>query len=56
MGAFLKGKIKFLDIYNTIEETLRRTAFVKEPRYDDYVAINTEARAYASELTGTAAN
>lgn len=56
VGAFLKGKIKFLDIYNTIEETLRRTAFVKEPRYDDYVAINTEARAYASELTGTAAN
>ena len=49
VASFLKGKIGFNDIYNTIKHTLDTTAFVASPVYEDYVAINDEARAKASE-------
>lgn len=45
--AFLKGAIKFTDIYNTIENTLSAATFVAMPEYDDYVASNDEARRIA---------
>lgn len=49
VAAFLKGKIGFNDIYNTIEHTLGVSTFVAAPAYDDYVAVNDEARAKAAE-------
>lgn len=51
--AFLDHRIGFLDIYRTIEATLEKTTFVGSPVYDDYVAINTEARHRASEIINT---
>ncbi|MDE5745535.1 MAG: 1-deoxy-D-xylulose-5-phosphate reductoisomerase, partial [Paramuribaculum sp.] len=49
VAAFLDGKIKFLDIYNVITSTLEATDFIKQPTYEDLVAINSVARAKASE-------
>lgn len=50
VAAFLKGSIRFSEIYPTIMLTIERSAFVKNPGYDDYVAINGEARRIAREL------
>lgn len=50
VAAFLKDEIGFNDIYRIIESTLSRASFVASPGYDDYVAVNGEARAIAAEL------
>lgn len=49
VAAFLAGRIRFTDIYKTIMNTLENTTFIAEPGYDDYVAVNAEACAKASE-------
>lgn len=49
VAAFLQGKIRFTDIYKTITNTLESTTFIAVPQYGDYVAVNSEARAKASE-------
>lgn len=49
VAAFLSGKIRFTDIYQTIITTLENTTFIAAPGYEDYVAVNAEARAKASE-------
>lgn len=49
VAAFLEGKIRFTDIYQTIITTLENSTFVAAPGYEDYVAVNAEARAKASE-------
>lgn len=48
--AFLNGKLKFTDIYRTIVRTLDAIPFMAEPKYDDYVATNAEARQYARSI------
>ncbi len=50
VAAFLRGEIKFGDIYKTIAHTLEHSDFIPAPDYSDYVASNAEARAKASEL------
>lgn len=47
VAAFLRGAIRFTDIYRTIMETVERAAFVGTPSYEDYVASNSEAREIA---------
>ena len=47
VAAFLRGAIRFTDIYRTIMETVERAAFVGNPSYEDYVASNSEAREIA---------
>lgn len=49
VAAFLQEKIRFTDIYKTITNTLESTTFIAVPEYEDYVAVNSEARAKASE-------
>lgn len=49
VARFLAGDIRFLDIYRIIEATLASTSFTANPTYDDYVAVNAEARAKAAE-------
>lgn len=48
--AFLNGRIKFCDIYNTIEKTLASSSFVDKPVYEDYVSSNEEARRLAEDI------
>lgn len=50
VAAFLAGRIRFTDIYQVIEQTRTSTTFVASPGYDDYVAVNSEARAKADEI------
>lgn len=54
--AFLDGKIKFLDIYKTIEKTLQQASFIQSPTYEDYVESNNEARAIASNIVASLNN
>lgn len=49
VAAFLAGRIRFLDIYTVIAETLAVTPFISRPDYTDYVATNAEARRIALE-------
>lgn len=53
VAAFLGGEISFGHIYEIIERTLDATSFVATPGYDDYVAVNAEARAKAKEFLHT---
>ncbi len=46
--AFLSGRIPFGRIYPIIASTLEKIPFVASPTLDDYIASNTEARAYAA--------
>ena len=50
VAAFLRDAIGFNDIHRIIEETMGRLPNVTNPSYDDYVACNNEARAYAMSL------
>ena len=50
VAAFLDGKLAFGDIYTVIERTLGATTYISTPTYDDYVAVNTEARRRAHEF------
>ncbi|MBD5233656.1 MAG: 1-deoxy-D-xylulose-5-phosphate reductoisomerase [Bacteroidales bacterium] len=49
VAAFLNNRIPFGEIFRTIESALYKTNFIANPCYDDYVAINDEARAKAQE-------
>jgi len=50
VDAFLKDKIKFLDIADINAKTLEKATFIAKPNYDDFVQSNDEARQIASEL------
>lgn len=49
VAALLNNRIPFGEIFRTIESALYKTNFIANPCYDDYVAINDEARAKAQE-------
>ncbi|MDE6264091.1 MAG: 1-deoxy-D-xylulose-5-phosphate reductoisomerase [Paramuribaculum sp.] len=53
VAAFLAGRIKFLDIYRIITNTLDSTEFIQHPTYADLVEVNTQARARAMETIKT---
>jgi len=48
--AFLKEKITFPDIWNVNELVMQKSTFIAQPTLDDYIATDSEARAYASEI------
>lgn len=50
VDAFLKGRIGFLDIAETIGKTMRQMPFISQPTYDDYVATDRESREFARGL------
>jgi len=50
VGAFLKEKIKFTDIYRIIEKTITDATFLAKPGYEDYIDSDKEARIIASEM------
>ncbi len=49
VAAFLDQRIGFCHIADTVLHTMQRVAFMTTPRYDDYVATNSEARLCASQ-------
>ncbi|MBR1398168.1 MAG: 1-deoxy-D-xylulose-5-phosphate reductoisomerase [Selenomonadaceae bacterium] len=48
--AFLSGKIKFLDIYNVIEETMSRQAVIHNPNLETLINEDLRARSIADSL------
>jgi len=50
VDAFLKDKIKFLDIANINAKTLEKATHIQKPTYDDFVNSNDEARQIAMEM------
>lgn len=50
VAAFLQDKTGFLQMSDIIEQVMRKTTFVAEPTYEDYVATDQEARRIAQEL------
>ena len=50
--AFLEDRIGFLQMSDVIEKTMRKTSFVKEPTYEDYLQTDAEARRIAAEYVG----
>ena len=50
VGAFLKGAIKFLDIYDIIEETMLKRECILEPTLDELFAEDLWARSFAATL------
>ncbi len=49
--AFLRKKLKFLQMPEIIEETMQKVAFIKEPGLEDLIETNNEARKFAGLLT-----
>lgn len=52
VAAFLAGKIGYLDIVRSIEQSLARATFIAHPTLDDYAHSDAEARALAREVLG----
>ena len=52
VAAFLAGRIGFLDIVRSIEQSLARATFIARPTLDDYALADAEARALAREILG----
>lgn len=52
VAAFLAGRIGFLDIVRSIEQSLARATFIARPTLDDYAHSDAEARALAREVLG----
>ena len=53
VGAFLKGKIKFLDIYNVIEETMSRRNVISNPNLPTLIAEDAAARSIAENYVNS---
>ncbi len=49
--AFLKKKVKFLQMPDIIEEAMQRVTFVKQPTLDDLIETNAETRKITNLLT-----
>ena len=50
VDAFLKEKIGFLDLARINAATMEQTSFIAKPSYEDYVAVDAEARRIAASL------
>lgn len=50
VDAFLKDKIKFLDIAEINQKCMEAISFIKNPSYEDYVKTNDETRVFAEGL------
>ena len=50
VDAFLKGKIKFLEMSNIIEKTINKAFFIAKPDFNDYYETDKNAREIAMKL------
>lgn len=50
VDAFLKDKIKFLDIADINEKCVKSVPFIQHPTYEDYVKTDAETRNFAESL------
>jgi 1-deoxy-D-xylulose-5-phosphate reductoisomerase len=50
VAAFLKDRISFLAMSDMIEHSMKKTSFVLNPTYEEYVSSDLEARRIATEF------
>jgi 1-deoxy-D-xylulose-5-phosphate reductoisomerase len=50
VDAFLNDKIKFLQIFDLIEQTTDKVSFIKQPDYSDYVETDKQSREIARSI------
>ena len=50
VNAFLRGRIKFLQIYEVIEEVMTRRKVLQQPTLEDLIAEDKAARALATKF------
>ena len=50
--AFLRDRVKFLNMPGIIEETMGKIAFIREPGLEDFEVTDREARVLAREIVG----
>jgi len=50
VAAFLNDKIKFLQIYEVIEQSMENAALIEHPSLEQYIETDNEARALTKEL------
>ena len=50
VDAFLRKKIKFLDMIKIIEKSLENSIFVPQPQLDDYLHVDSETRKVVKNL------
>jgi 1-deoxy-D-xylulose-5-phosphate reductoisomerase len=50
VDAFLKDKIKFLEIASINQQCMEQMKFIKTPTYEDYVTTDSETRMFANTL------
>jgi 1-deoxy-D-xylulose-5-phosphate reductoisomerase len=48
--AFLKDKIGFLQMSDIIEKTMQKSSFISNPRLEDYIKSDEEARRITKEF------
>ena len=52
VDAFLKDKIRFLEMSDVIEKVMDKATFIKIPSIDDFYETDKEAREITEELIG----
>ncbi len=52
VNEFLRGRIKFLNIYNVIDKAMTSCPFVQNPTLEDLLAVDAEARRLSAEFIG----
>lgn len=50
VAAFLKDKIKFLEMSELIEQSMEKIGFIKNPSLDDLIATDNETRIISQEI------
>ncbi len=50
VAAFLQDRISFLGMSDVIEKAMKCISFIRNPRYDDYVATDAETRRITAEM------
>lgn len=50
VDAFLKDKIKFLEIAELNEKCMQQVSFIKHPTLDDYIQTDAETRKFAASI------
>jgi len=48
--AFLKGRIRFLQITSVIEQCMEDISYIEKPDFEDLIETNQETKTYAQYL------
>jgi len=50
VAAFLEEQIRFTDIFDVLEKTLNKVSYLRQPKFEELTASDTEARREAKQI------